>query len=146
MNVIKKFGLFFTLFFFVFSAFAQNAVPIEKITQQWASDLSSNNPQKIASLYESGALLYATFQNQLDTPKGIEGYFTKLMKHKDLAVKFGKQNIRMFGDTALNSGFYVFSYTENGKVVKINARYTFVFAHSADGWKIVEHHSSVLPE
>ncbi|HEV2614910.1 MAG TPA: nuclear transport factor 2 family protein [Gammaproteobacteria bacterium] len=146
--MMKRFALFIALFFCVFSAFAQNAVPVEVATQNWAAALSSNNPQKIADMYASGALLYATFENQLDTPEGIEGYFAKLMKHKDLAVKFGKQNIRMFGETALNSGFYTFSYMlPSGKIeAKIPARYTFVFAHEADGWKIVEHHSSVLPQ
>ena len=147
MSQFKKVFLFLGLLFYTFCAFAQNAVPIEIATQQWGTALSSNNPQKIADLYMPGAILYATFQNKLDTPKEIEGYFVKLMKHKNLAVKFGKQNIRMFGETALNSGFYTFSYTdEKGKLVKVNARYTFVFAHEADGWKIVEHHSSVLPE
>jgi len=150
MSAFKKVFLFIGLLFCTFSLFAQNSVPIEVATQNWATALSSNNPKKIADLYEPGAILYATFQNQLDTPAGIQGYFTKLMKHKNLTVKFDKQNIRMFGETALNSGLYTFSYTEDQgkleKVVKIPARYTFVFAHEADGWKIVEHHSSVLPE
>jgi uncharacterized protein (TIGR02246 family) len=144
---LKQIFATFFLLFYVITAFAQhNAVPVEAVTQQWAMDLSSNNPQKIADLYASGALLYATFQNQLDTPAGIEGYFTKLMKHKNLTVKFGKQNIRMFGETAINSGFYTFAYTDKGQLVQVQARYTFVFAHSREGWKIVEHHSSVLPE
>lgn len=146
MQQMKKGFLFLVLAFFTLTVFAQNAVPVEAATQQWATALSSNNPEKIAALYAPGALLYATFQNQLGTPQEITAYFTKLMKHKNLAVKFGKQNIRMFGETAVNSGLYTFSFTEKGKVVTVPARYTFVFAHSGKDWKIVEHHSSVLPE
>jgi uncharacterized protein (TIGR02246 family) len=144
--MFKRYALFVVLFFCVFAAFAQNSVQVEAATQQWATALSSNNPQKIADLYMPGAILYATFQNQLDTPEGIESYFVKLMKHKNLAVKFNKQTIRLFGETAINSGLYTFSYTEKGKQVNIPARYTFVFAHSTKGWEIVEHHSSLLPE
>lgn len=144
--MVRKMMLFLGLFFCSFSIFAQNAVPVEMATQAWASALSSNNPKKIADLYAPGALLYATFQNQLDSPKAIQGYFAKLMKHPALAVKFNKQNIRMFSDAALNSGFYTFSYTEHGKLVTVPARYTFVFVHETDGWKIIDHHSSVLPE
>ncbi|MDX2163986.1 MAG: DUF4440 domain-containing protein [Gammaproteobacteria bacterium] len=146
MNHLKKGFLFLALIFFTFSAFAQNAVPIAVATQAWAKALSSNNPKKIADLYAPGALLYATFQNQLDSPAAIQGYFTKLMKHPNLAVKFTKQSIRMFSDAAINSGFYTFSYTDHGKMVSVPARYTFVFAHEPSGWKIVDHHSSVLPE
>lgn len=157
MNIFKKaFKLFFcTTLLCTTIAFAGNVKDktvshdtksIEAITQQWASALSSNNPQEVANIYEPGAILYATFQNQLDTPDGIKGYFAKLMKHNDLAVKFTSKNIRMFGETALNSGLYTFSYMEKGKLIQIPARFTLVFTHSKEGWKIVEHHSSVLPE
>ena len=146
MKQLKRLALFFTLFFCVFTAYAQNAVPIAVATQTWAKALSSNDPKKISDLYAPGALLYATFQNQLDTPAAIQGYFTKLMKHPNLAVKFTKQNIRMFSEAAINSGLYTFSYTDHGKLVTVPARYTFVFAHEPNGWKIVEHHSSTLPE
>lgn len=148
MSVIKKWLGVFLLSFYVLTAYAQNAVPVAAAGQEWATDLSSGNPQKISDLYAPGAILSATFENQLDTPKAIQKYFTKLMQHKDLAVKFTKENIRMFGDTAVNSGFYTFSYTDtkNNKTVKIPARYTFVYAKDNGNWKIVEHHSSVLPE
>ncbi len=146
MNLCKRAFLFLGLMFCAFSVYAINAVPVEIATQNWAKALSSNNPQKIAAMYADGALLYATFENQLDTPEGIQGYFAKLMKHQDLAVKFNKQNIRMFGDTAVNSGFYTFSYIDEGHEVEVPARYTFVFAHEGKSWLIVDHHSSTLPK
>ncbi len=146
MVQFKKGLLFIGLLFCTFSAFGQNALPVQLATQTWAKALSSNDPKKIADLYAPGALLYATFQTQLDTPAAIQGYFTKLMKHENLAVKFDKQNIRMFNEAAVNSGLYTFSYTDHGKLISVPARYTFVFVHESNGWKIVEHHSSVLPE
>jgi uncharacterized protein (TIGR02246 family) len=147
MKFFKKWLGLFVLSFYALSAFAQNAVPIEAVGQEWAVDLSSGNPQKISDLYAPGAILSATFENQLDNPKAIQKYFTKLMQHKDLAVKFNKQNIRMFGNAAINSGFYMFSYKDkDNKTIEIPARYTFVYAKEDGNWKIVEHHSSVLPE
>lgn len=144
--MLKRIALCVALFFCSFSVFAVNAVPVEVATQTWAKALSSNNPKKITALYADGALLYATFENQLDTSEGIQGYFTKLMKHQDLAVKFTKQNIRMFGETAVNSGFYTFSYMDDGHEVQVPARYTFVFTHEGKNWLIVDHHSSTLPK
>ncbi|MBT5171364.1 MAG: SnoaL-like domain-containing protein, partial [Candidatus Nitrosopelagicus sp.] len=41
-----------------------------------------------------------------------------------------------------NSGLY--NFIVDGKTV--NARYSFVFIKTGNDWKILSHHSSVLPE
>jgi len=43
---------------------------------------------------------------------------------------------------SLNSGLY--NFVTEGKT--INARFSFVYQKGNDGWKIVSHHSSVMPE
>ena len=43
---------------------------------------------------------------------------------------------------AVNSGLY--NFVTEGKT--INARFSFVYQKHNDGWKIVSHHSSVMPE
>lgn len=112
----------------------------------WAAAVNARSPQQITSLYDSQAFLYATFQNMLDTEHSIYLYFEKLSKLDNLNVKFLKENIRLYGETAINSGIYDFSYNENGKRVDVPARYTFVYTLTPKGWMIVDHHSSVLPE
>lgn len=145
---MKKYLAFILFFFYSALSFAapQADPQIEKLGQQWATALSSGNPQKIAALYDKNAFLYATFNNKLSTTDSLLNYFKKLMQHKNLAVQFNKQNIRRYNETAINSGLYTFSYTDGNKTVKIPARYTFVYTLEPQGWLIVDHHSSQLPE
>lgn len=119
---------------------------IQQAGSDWAQAIASRNPEKITALYDKNALLYATFSNLIDTQAGILEYFKNLTKKKDLKVTFTKQTIRLFNDAAINSGLYVFSFTENGKTVEVPGRYTFVYAETKSGWKIIDHHSSVSPE
>jgi len=56
------------------------------------------------------------------------------------------EKIDLFGDAAVASGLYTFSYRKDGRLVELPARYTFVYRKTTDGWAIVRHHSSALPE
>jgi hypothetical protein len=61
-------------------------------------------------------------------------------------VQFGDQAIRVYGDTAVNSGTYTWSFTRDGVPRSLPARYSFTYVRQAGRWMIVDHHSSVLPE
>lgn len=128
----------------VFAA-AQTEQSVTDAGQQWAAAIQSRNAEKITSLYDDNAFLFATFENMLSGRTQILPYFQTLTKHQDLSVKFDQQNIRLFGNTSTNSGLYTFSFTDNGKPVHVNARYIFVYTLTPKGWMIIEHHSSVLP-
>ena len=47
--------------------------------------------------------------------------------------------------TAL-AGVYPFRVTQDGKVQDIHARYTYVYQKVGGEWKILNHHSSAMPE
>lgn len=128
--------------------FAANASygSIKQLSDNWEQAITARNPNHITALYDKNAILYATFSNVVDSPAGLLNYFTKLTKHKNLKVKFIKQTIRVYGDAAINSGLYEFSFTERGKTVTIPGRYTFVYHETPTGWVIIDHHSSVMPE
>lgn len=119
---------------------------IKQVTMQWKLAVDERNPEKIVNLYDEKAFLYATFSNVIEDRAGMMSYFTKLGKHPNLKVVFTRENIRVYGDVAVNSGLYVFSYVDKGKTVKIPGRYTFVYHNTPKGWMIIDHHSSVLPE
>jgi uncharacterized protein (TIGR02246 family) len=119
---------------------------IERITAEWKRELNAHDPEKIAALYDEHFLLYATFQSKIDHYDALLQYFIRLAQKPELKVIFNEQNIRVFGATAVNSGLYTFSYQEEGKLKEIQARFTFVYVLTPAGWRIVEHHSSVLPE
>ena len=70
----------------------------------------------------------------------------KLMKKKNLKVTPQSEIIRFEGsDIAINTGLYTFSFTQNGKKVKVPARFTFVYEKDDGKWEIEDHHSSMLP-
>jgi Domain of unknown function (DUF4440) len=69
------------------------------------------------------------------------GAFQALPK---LTVKFGEQFIRVYGDTAVNTGYYTLSYTKDGETRSIPARYSFTFVKEGNDCKIVDH-SSAMP-
>jgi hypothetical protein len=62
-----------------------------------------------------------------------------------LTVKFGEQLIRVYGDTAVNTGYYTLSYTKDGETKSIPARYSFTYVKDGNDCKIVDHHSSAMP-
>ena len=63
----------------------------------------------------------------------------------ELTVKFGEQFIRVYGDTAVNTGYYTLFYTKDGETKSIPARYSFTFVKEGNDCKIVDHHSSAMP-
>ena len=64
----------------------------------------------------------------------------------DARVLIGKQKPRVFGDIAVNTGFYTFTDVRDGEKVTFDARFSFVYKRDAnDKWLIVDHHSSSVP-
>jgi hypothetical protein len=53
--------------------------------------------------------------------------------------------VRVYGNTAVNTGYYTFSYTKDGETKTIPARYSFTYVKDGDTWVIVDHHSSSVP-
>jgi hypothetical protein len=62
-----------------------------------------------------------------------------------LHVTFGEQLIRVYGNTAVNTGDYTFSYVEDGETKALRDRYSFTFVKQGNDWMIVDHHSSAMP-
>ena len=79
-------------------------------------------------------------------PAALRTYFVGAFQALPKAtVKFGDQLIRVYGDTAVNTGYYKFSYTKDGETKSIPARYSFTFVKEDNDCKIVDHHSSAVP-
>ena len=112
----------------------------------WVKAVTGGTPDPVVKLYDDKAVLLATFG-----PKPLVGhaqlheYFVKLTALPKLRVETNESIIRIFGDTAVNSGLYTFSYEKDGKVVKVPARFSFTYRKVGDKWKIVDHHSSMVP-
>ncbi|MEJ1963087.1 MAG: DUF4440 domain-containing protein [Gammaproteobacteria bacterium] len=103
-------------------------------------------PRDIVALYAKDAVFFGTSSPVLrDTPELVKEYFKNLPDLGDFTITLGEHRVQVFGDVAINTGFYTRSATQNGKLVQNPARFTFVYQLRQGKWVIVEHHSSALP-
>jgi uncharacterized protein (TIGR02246 family) len=132
------------------SAQTATAGPQEEVaaaTAQWATIFAENNPDTILVLYAKDAVLWGTLSPTVRSdPGAVKAYFVGAFGALPKAtVKFGDQLIRVYGNTAVNTGYYTFSYTKDGEANSIPARYSFTCVKDGNEWKIVDHHSSAIP-
>ena len=116
-------------------------------TAKWATLFADNNPDTIVSLYAPDGVLWGTLSPTVRAePGAVKAYFVAAFQALPKAtVKFGDQLIRVYGNTAINTGYYTFSYVKDGETKAIPARYSFTYVKDGDNWRIVDHHSSAMP-
>jgi len=57
------------------------------------------------------------------------------------------RQIRFLDDgAAVDMGVYTSTLTKNGKAQNVQARYTYVYKKVDCEWKVINHHSSLMPE
>ena len=116
-----------------------------ELLQKWIGVVESGDPKQVTNLYLDNGILLGTFSNKERVGHElILEYFEKLLK-SSVDVEVVSENPHVFGSSAVNSGHY--NFMTNGKT--INARFSFVYHKEdepIDEWKIVSHHSSVMPE
>jgi uncharacterized protein (TIGR02246 family) len=116
-------------------------------TSAWAQALGEDDPDKVLPLYSDDAVLWGTLSPTLRADKAaLRDYFVTAFKVlPGLKVAFGDQLIRVYGGTAVNTGYYTFSYVKDGETKNFPARYSFTYVKNGDHWLIVDHHSSAMP-
>jgi uncharacterized protein (TIGR02246 family) len=116
-------------------------------TAKWAEIFAQNNPDTILALYAKDGVLWGTLSPTVRSdPGAVRAYFVAAFAALPQAkVTFGDQLIRVYGDTAVNTGYYTFSYVKDGEAKSIPARYSFAYVKDGDAWLIVDHHSSAMP-
>ena len=116
---------------------------ITALFDDWNSALQTWDPKKVALLYETNAILSPTMSNKVrHNHEEIEDYFDHFLA-KGPVGRIDEANIRTFGQIAINSGIYTFSFKDG---TSVPARFTFVYHRNGERWQIVEHHSSLMPE
>src|SRR6476469_6224189 len=116
-------------------------------TVKWAQTLGENDPDKVLVLYAADGVLWGTLSPKVRADRAaLRDYFvTAFQVLPGLKVTFGEQLIRVYGGTAVNTGYYTFSYVKDGETKRLPARYSFTYVKKGENWLIVDHHSSVLP-
>ncbi|MDQ3252429.1 MAG: SgcJ/EcaC family oxidoreductase [Acidobacteriota bacterium] len=120
---------------------------VATLSAKWEQAFQEDDPDKVAALYAKDAVLWGTLSpKRRDDPAAIRDYFVGAFKalpgHK---VTFGDQLIRVYGNTAVNTGYYTVWYTKDGETKSVPARYSFTYRKEGDKWLIADHHSSAMP-
>jgi hypothetical protein len=136
---------------------------VSELLQKWVSVVKAGDPKQVANLYHNDGMLLGTFSNKERIGRGlILEYFENLLKSPvEVEIVSDHPVYEDFADPdaeevgvscAANSGFY--NFVTEGKT--INARFSFVYTSEEPHdhkqvmdltrWKIISHHSSVMPE
>jgi uncharacterized protein (TIGR02246 family) len=118
---------------------------VSAVTSEWGRALGEDDPDKVLQLYADDAVLWGTLSPIVRAERAaLRDYFvTAFRVLPSLKVTFGDQLIRVYGNAAVNTGYYTFS--KDGEVKTLPARYSFTFINNGGHWLIVDHHSSAMP-
>ena len=113
-----------------------------ELLQEWVAAIKSGDPKRVTELYHRDAILLGTFSNKERVGHELIFEYIENLLKSQVEVHIVSENPHVFGSAAVNSGLY--NFVREGKT--INARFSFVYIETNDGWKIVSHHSSVMPQ
>jgi uncharacterized protein (TIGR02246 family) len=116
-------------------------------TSAWGQALGEDQPEKVLPFYSDDAVLWGTLSPTVRSNReALRDYFVTAFKVlPGLKVTFGDQLIRVYGNTAVNTGYYTFAYVKDGETKTLPARYSFTYVKNGERWFIVDHHSSAMP-
>jgi uncharacterized protein (TIGR02246 family) len=116
--------------------------------RDYLAEGTTEEPGEILTLYGEDAVLWGTISSKRrDDPAAIRDYFVNAYKAlPNLTVAFEDPYNRVYGDTAVNTGYYTFSYEKDGATQSLPARYSFTLVKRDGDWQIVDHHSSAMPQ
>ncbi|NJP05065.1 MAG: SgcJ/EcaC family oxidoreductase [Chloroflexaceae bacterium] len=115
--------------------------------EQWLANVSKGDPEVVAAMYAEDAVFFGTVSPYIRTnPEQVKHYFDIFKSQlPNLHAFYAEPKIRIYGDVALNTGYYTFFHERDGKMQSVPARYTFAYKKVNGEWKIIEHHSSAMP-
>lgn len=119
---------------------------VEQLFNQWNDALQTGNAKIVAQLYAEDAVLLPTVSNLPRTSRNeIEDYFNLFLQMKPYGM-IKQRYVKSGCNYLTDAGIYDFEVVSNGKKEIVPARYTFVYEYRNNLWKIVHHHSSMMPE
>jgi len=120
------------------------AAQVAAATAEWISTFNTRDATRISALYAPDAILWGTVSQTIRTTPGeILDYFEESSARRpNLRMTLGEYHVRLYGDIAINSGYYSSRNPVEGKDVMVPMRFTFTYRRQGDRWMIVNHHSS----
>ncbi|MFJ9154884.1 SgcJ/EcaC family oxidoreductase [Streptomyces sp. NPDC102270] len=115
----------------------------------WNAALKTGDADKVANLYAKDAVLLPTVSNKVRTNHAqIVDYFEHFLPNKPVGKKVQTIVKVLDANSAIDTGVYEFTLTDpkSGAKRVVEARYTYEYEKRNGVWKIVNHHSSAMPE
>mgnify|MGYP002784759605 CR=1 FL=1 len=143
---MKKLLVLLLCFFPAFASAAPKTPDVKLALAEWVAAVESKDVKKIVSLYDKDSVMLSAFAvDPITSHKGLAGYYTKVVAEPEISIKVVKQDARVFGDVAVNTGLYNFYWVQDGEPMDIPARFSFVYVLKDGKWSIISHHSSRVP-
>src|SRR6516165_10369688 len=133
MHIRSFFVLGGALLLIAANDFAGPKEDVAAATAKWGETLGQDDPDKVLALYAADAVLWGTLSLTVRSDRAaLRDYFVNAFKVlPGLKVSLGEQLIRVYGNTAINTGYYTFAYTKDGEPKTLPARYSIVFVKEA---------------
>jgi uncharacterized protein (TIGR02246 family) len=115
----------------------------------WNAALQTGDADTVADRYAKDAVLLPTVSNEVRTDRaGIVDYFEHFLRNKPAGKKVQTIIDVLDSNSAIDTGVYEFTLTDPDTGAKrvVEARYTYEYEKRGGQWKIVNHHSSAMPE
>jgi uncharacterized protein (TIGR02246 family) len=114
----------------------------EALFERWNGALQTGDPDQVVALYSPNALLLPTLSAEpRQSPAAIRAYFEQFLSHAPRG-RIDSRVLQLGCNELVDAGTYSFWLDGDHWVA---ARYTFVYAFTGGAWRIVHHHSSLVP-
>jgi uncharacterized protein (TIGR02246 family) len=125
------------------SASGDAAASVAAATAAWVSAFNSRDPARISALYDTDAVLSdASEAKPRVGASAIADYYKSARERPTQRVALGEHAIRLYGDTAIDSGTYNMFEMRGGEATVTPARYTLVYRQRGGKWVIVDHQTT----
>ena len=113
-------------------------------TAAWAEAFNSRNAARMSSLYDPEAVLTDASESKprIGTA-AIDEYYKTAAKRSTQRVALGERNIRVLGDTAIDSGTLTYFEMRDGNATTTPGRYSVTYQKRGGKWLIVDHQTSL---
>ena len=121
-----------------------NQESVIQLFSDWNDALATGDPDVVTNMYATDAVLLPTVSNKVrHNHDEIRDYFVAFLAKQPQGV-ITESNARVLSDTlATNAGVYVFTFGDGSTVT---ARFNYTYELTDGHWKIIQHHSSAMPE
>ena len=129
------------------SCAAVDAGTADRLFRQWAERVRAGDPEAVADLYADDALLLPTLSPRpRGTHAAIADYFSGFaVRHPRAEVI--EHALYAACNQVVDAGLYRFRFpaTSTAAETVVEARFTLVYGFRNQQWRLLHHHSSLLP-